>query len=339
MLQTYLPDALGAMQELTAWATARRAAGGAPIKVRVVKGANLAMEHVDAAIHGWPLATYDTKQDSDTNYKRVLHWSMTPERTDAVKLGVAGHNLFDVAHAWLTARERGVDVARRVRDAPRHGDRPGRGRAPRRRQPAALHARREPERVRRGDRLPHPPPRGEREPGQLHVGRVRARQRRRASSSASRTATCARSRRSRRTAARTPAPNRTQNRRTEWTDASLAAAMAVPDAPAPGTEHEDDASLTSTVLEHHARLPRATARRVRRPRLRASTDAAAAGRRRRPVGPRRHARLPQRARHRPRARREPRVGTPHPRPRARVAPRPRHDRGRPRRRRRDARDA
>ena len=75
----------------------------------MVKGANLAMEQVDAAIHGWPLATYDTKQDSDTNYKRVLHWSMTPERTDAVKLGIAGHNLFDVAHAWLTARERGVD--------------------------------------------------------------------------------------------------------------------------------------------------------------------------------------------------------------------------------------
>ncbi|HVL63339.1 MAG TPA: proline dehydrogenase family protein, partial [Microbacterium sp.] len=103
VLQTYLPDALGAMQELTAWARHRRAEGGAPIKVRVVKGANLAMEHVDAAIHGWPVATYDTKQDSDTNYKRVLDWSMTPERTDAVKLGVAGHNLFDVAHAWLTA--------------------------------------------------------------------------------------------------------------------------------------------------------------------------------------------------------------------------------------------
>lgn len=109
VLQTYLPDALGAMQDLTEWAQARRAAGGAPIKVRVVKGANLAMEQVDAAVHDWPIATYSTKQDSDTNYKRVLHWSMTPERIDAVKLGVAGHNLFDVAHAWLTAKERGVE--------------------------------------------------------------------------------------------------------------------------------------------------------------------------------------------------------------------------------------
>ncbi|BDZ54558.1 1-pyrroline-5-carboxylate dehydrogenase [Agromyces marinus] len=109
VLQTYLPDALGAIQDLTEWAQARRAAGGAPIKVRVVKGANLAMETVDAHIHDWPLATYSTKQDSDTNYKRVLHWSMTPERIDAVKLGIAGHNLFDVAHAHLTAKERGVE--------------------------------------------------------------------------------------------------------------------------------------------------------------------------------------------------------------------------------------
>ena len=110
VLQTYLPDALGAIQHLQAWATARRAAGGAPIKVRVVKGANLAMEHVDANLHGWPVATVDSKQDADTNYKRVLDWSMTPERIDALRLGVAGHNLFDVAHAWLLSKARGVEA-------------------------------------------------------------------------------------------------------------------------------------------------------------------------------------------------------------------------------------
>jgi RHH-type proline utilization regulon transcriptional repressor/proline dehydrogenase/delta 1-pyrroline-5-carboxylate dehydrogenase len=108
VLQAYLPDALGAMQHLQEWAAARRAKGGAPIKVRVVKGANLAMEEVDAAIHGWPLATYDTKQDSDTNYKRVLDWAMTPERLDAVRIGIAGHNLFDIAYTWLLAQARGV---------------------------------------------------------------------------------------------------------------------------------------------------------------------------------------------------------------------------------------
>ncbi|KQX76025.1 bifunctional proline dehydrogenase/L-glutamate gamma-semialdehyde dehydrogenase [Aeromicrobium sp. Root472D3] len=108
VLQAYLPDALGAMQELQAWAAQRRAAGGAPIKVRLVKGANLAMERVDATVHGWPLATWSSKQETDTNYKRVLQWSLTPERVDAVRVGVAGQNLFDVAYAWLLAGDRGV---------------------------------------------------------------------------------------------------------------------------------------------------------------------------------------------------------------------------------------
>jgi len=109
VLQAYLPDALSALQGLTAWATERRSTGGAGIKVRVVKGANLAMEYVDATMHGWPLATWSTKVETDTNYKRVLDWAFTPERTDAVRIGVAGHNLFDVAYAWLLAKQRKVD--------------------------------------------------------------------------------------------------------------------------------------------------------------------------------------------------------------------------------------
>ncbi|MFD1824469.1 bifunctional proline dehydrogenase/L-glutamate gamma-semialdehyde dehydrogenase [Mumia zhuanghuii] len=108
VLQAYLPDALSAMQHLQEWAAARRARGGATIKVRVVKGANLPMERVEAALHDWPLATWSTKQESDTNYKRVLRWAMTPERLANVRLGVAGHNLFDVAYAWVLAGRRGV---------------------------------------------------------------------------------------------------------------------------------------------------------------------------------------------------------------------------------------
>ncbi len=108
VLQAYLPDALPALDHLTEWAQRRVSAGGARIKVRLVKGANLAMEHVDAAIHGWPVATYDTKLDSDANYVRCLDAALAPERTDAVRIGVAGHNLFDIAYAWLLAGERGV---------------------------------------------------------------------------------------------------------------------------------------------------------------------------------------------------------------------------------------
>ncbi|MEV4737429.1 MULTISPECIES: bifunctional proline dehydrogenase/L-glutamate gamma-semialdehyde dehydrogenase [unclassified Microbacterium] len=108
VLQAYLPDALPALQELTAWARERVQHGGAPIKVRLVKGANLAMEHVEATMHGWPVATYDTKVDTDANYLRCLDWALRPENIAAVHLGIAGHNLFGIAYAWLLAGERGL---------------------------------------------------------------------------------------------------------------------------------------------------------------------------------------------------------------------------------------
>ncbi len=108
VLQAYLPDALGAMMRLQHWSAQRVARGGAPIKVRVVKGANLPMELVDAAIHGWPSATWPTKQASDTGYKAVLDYALHPDRVRNVRIGVAGHNLFDVALAWLLAQRRGA---------------------------------------------------------------------------------------------------------------------------------------------------------------------------------------------------------------------------------------
>jgi RHH-type proline utilization regulon transcriptional repressor/proline dehydrogenase/delta 1-pyrroline-5-carboxylate dehydrogenase len=82
--------------------------GGAGIKVRLVKGANLPMERVEAEVHGWPLATWESKQATDTNYKRVLAYALRPAHIRNVRIGVAGHNLFDIAYAWLLAGRRGV---------------------------------------------------------------------------------------------------------------------------------------------------------------------------------------------------------------------------------------
>ncbi|MGO2747604.1 proline dehydrogenase family protein [Microbacterium sp.] len=108
VLQAYLPDALGAMIRLQEWAAARVDAGGADIKVRVVKGANLPMERVDAETHGWPLATWHSKEASDASYKAVLDYALRPEHVKNVRIGVAGHNLFDIALAWLLANQRGA---------------------------------------------------------------------------------------------------------------------------------------------------------------------------------------------------------------------------------------
>ena len=108
VLQAYLPDSFDVLRELVEYATRRHAGGGGQIKVRIVKGANLAMESVDAATHGWQRAPYPTKADTDANYKRMLDWVLTPERLSAVRIGVASHNLFDVAWAHLLAEARGV---------------------------------------------------------------------------------------------------------------------------------------------------------------------------------------------------------------------------------------
>ncbi|MGF9649813.1 bifunctional proline dehydrogenase/L-glutamate gamma-semialdehyde dehydrogenase [Pseudarthrobacter oxydans] len=108
VLQAYLPDALSAMIRLQDWAAERRANGGAAIKVRVVKGANLPMEQVESSLHDWPLATWGSKQDSDTSYKSVINYSLHPDRIQNIRIGVAGHNLFDIAFAWLLAKQRGI---------------------------------------------------------------------------------------------------------------------------------------------------------------------------------------------------------------------------------------
>jgi RHH-type proline utilization regulon transcriptional repressor/proline dehydrogenase/delta 1-pyrroline-5-carboxylate dehydrogenase len=111
VLQAYLPDALPALQRLARFAAARKAQGGAPVKVRIVKGANLAMEHVEAEVHDWPLAPYDNKPDVDANFVRMLDFALRPGVHDGLRIGVASHNLYHVALAILAARARGVTDA------------------------------------------------------------------------------------------------------------------------------------------------------------------------------------------------------------------------------------
>ncbi|MEM8904149.1 MAG: bifunctional proline dehydrogenase/L-glutamate gamma-semialdehyde dehydrogenase [Actinomycetota bacterium] len=105
VLQAYLPDSFAALRSLVEWADRRE---GGDIKIRLVKGANLAMERVEAELRGWEQAPYATKADVDANYKRCLDWVATPERLRRVRIGVASHNLFDVAWAHLLVRHRGV---------------------------------------------------------------------------------------------------------------------------------------------------------------------------------------------------------------------------------------
>ena len=108
VLQAYLPDSWIFQKQLNEWALERKAKGGAGIKIRIVKGANLAMESVDAELHDWELAPYASKVETDANFKRMLHEGCEPRNAATVKLGVASHNLFDIAYALLLRERQGV---------------------------------------------------------------------------------------------------------------------------------------------------------------------------------------------------------------------------------------
>src|SRR5690606_31614188 len=108
VLQAYLPDSSAALERLVAFARQRVADGGAPIKIPLVKGANLSMEKVEAELHGWAQAPYTDKAEVDANYLRLVDRTLVPDLAGVVRLGVASHNLYDVAAAHLLAERRGV---------------------------------------------------------------------------------------------------------------------------------------------------------------------------------------------------------------------------------------
>ncbi len=107
VLQAYLPDSYRIQQKLTEWSMQRVKDGGSPIKIRIVKGANMEMEQVDSEINNWPLATYDVKTDVDANYKRMVLYGLEEQHIRAVHLGIASHNLFELAFAYKAAETTG----------------------------------------------------------------------------------------------------------------------------------------------------------------------------------------------------------------------------------------
>lgn len=101
VLQAYVPESHRLQQRLLKWAQQRVASGGAPLRLRIVKGANLATERIESRLRGWRLATFESKREVDANYKRMLHLALQPEHATAVRVGVASHNLFDICYALI----------------------------------------------------------------------------------------------------------------------------------------------------------------------------------------------------------------------------------------------
>ncbi len=109
VLQAYLPESHGEFADLVTWAKARYARTGGTIKIRLVKGANLAMEKAEAELHGWIPAPYESKSDVDASYARLIDVALDPAHAAAVRIGIASHNLFHLAWAIEVAKKRGVE--------------------------------------------------------------------------------------------------------------------------------------------------------------------------------------------------------------------------------------
>lgn len=100
-LQAYIPDSCRVMVELIDWSRQRVANGGTPLTIRLVKGANMEMERVEASVGGHAQAPFHDKLHTDANYKRMLRRLIDAAGDGHVRVGVASHNLFDVALALV----------------------------------------------------------------------------------------------------------------------------------------------------------------------------------------------------------------------------------------------
>lgn len=109
VVQAYLPDAWHFQTTLLEFAHKRVAEGGAPIKMRLVKGANLQMESIVSSLKGWENPVLDTKVMVDANYMHILDRALEPENAKVVHVGVASHNFFSIGYAYLLSKRMGVD--------------------------------------------------------------------------------------------------------------------------------------------------------------------------------------------------------------------------------------
>ena len=109
VIQAYLPDAWNLQTQLLDFAKKRVDEGGAPLKMRLVKGANLQMESIVSSLKAWANPILDSKVKVDANYLHILDRALLPENAKALHVGVASHNFFSIGYAYLLAQQNKVD--------------------------------------------------------------------------------------------------------------------------------------------------------------------------------------------------------------------------------------
>ena len=109
VVQAYLPDAWNFQTKLLEFARQRVADGGSPLKMRLVKGANLQMESIVSSLKGWSNPVLGSKVEVDANYLHILDRALEPENAKVMHIGVASHNFFSIGYAYLLCKKNKVE--------------------------------------------------------------------------------------------------------------------------------------------------------------------------------------------------------------------------------------
>jgi RHH-type proline utilization regulon transcriptional repressor/proline dehydrogenase/delta 1-pyrroline-5-carboxylate dehydrogenase len=96
-IQAYLLSSGDDLARLHRWAEHR----GAPLWIRLVKGAYHDYEQVVAAQQGWPVPVFMDKAATDANYERLTRFLL--ERHEVLRPALASHNVRSIAHALAVA--------------------------------------------------------------------------------------------------------------------------------------------------------------------------------------------------------------------------------------------
>ncbi|MDX1947072.1 MAG: L-glutamate gamma-semialdehyde dehydrogenase [Pirellulaceae bacterium] len=98
VLQCYLRETLVDLVALRDWAARR----GAPVWVRLVKGAYWDHETIRAQANGWPMPVFQRKWESDANFERCTRFVL--RNTAHLRPALGSHNLRSLAHGVAAAR-------------------------------------------------------------------------------------------------------------------------------------------------------------------------------------------------------------------------------------------
>jgi RHH-type proline utilization regulon transcriptional repressor/proline dehydrogenase/delta 1-pyrroline-5-carboxylate dehydrogenase len=102
VIQCYLLDAARDLRELRDWAMRR----GAPVWVRLVKGAYWDYETIHHRYHGWPVPVFQQKWMSDANFEAAVRFVMRNQ--EHLRPAMGSHNIRSLAHGLAVAKHLGL---------------------------------------------------------------------------------------------------------------------------------------------------------------------------------------------------------------------------------------